>query len=193
MTTINLLPWRERKREQEKKQFMSLLLASILSAIGLVLAINYYASRLVDGQTNRNQRLQTEITQLDGQIIEIKKLKEIRNNLISRMKIVHGLQARRTLTVHLFDELIKVLPDDVYLTELKRTEDTITVEGYSDANTSISFLMRNIEKNPWIQNPVLTEIKKTEDKITDKTNDEDNNEFSLSFSLKPDTAGEHSL
>lgn len=188
MTEINLLPWRERRREQEKKSVMSLFLLSFVVAVGLVLLINSYVGSLYDSQVARNKRLQDEITSLDGQIIEIKKLKEVRDDLISRMVIVQGLQARRILIVHLFDELIKVLPDGVYLTEMKRVNDTITLQGYSESNTNISILMRNIQKNPWIQDPVLTEIKK--DKEKDKDTEKQSytvveNEFSLSFILQP--------
>lgn len=180
MTTINLLPWREIRREQEKKQFMTLLMLVAMCAISFVFMINYYASGMVEDQRQRNERLQEEITAFNAQIVEIKQLKEVRDSVISRMKIVHGLQARRTLTVHLFDELIKVLPDGVYLTELRREEDRITVQGYSESNSNISILMRNIQQNPWIQDPVLTEIKRTDDeeKLV-------SNEFNLSFTLKP--------
>lgn len=179
MTNINLLPWRELKRDQEKKHFFTLLLGGALSGIGLVILINYYAQDLVNIQTVRNKRLQDEINIFNQQIVEIKQLKEIRSGLISRMQVIRGLQARRTLTVHLFDELIKIVPDGIYLTQVKRVEDKITVQGYSESNTNVSILMRNIEQNPWIQEPLLTEIKKSKEAITAI-----NNEFTLSFILK---------
>lgn len=183
MTEINLLPWRETKREHEKKQFTTMLLGALILAAGVVLLVNYYATSLVDGQTRRNQRLQDEITAFDKQIEEIKKLKEIREALVSRMTIVQNLQSTRTLTVHLFDELIKVVPDGVYLTQVQRIGDNITVLGYSESNSNVSIMMRNIEKNPWIRNPILTEIKKSETVKTSSVN----NEFKLSFILKPET------
>ncbi|MFC3908428.1 PilN domain-containing protein [Legionella dresdenensis] len=180
MIEINLLPWREIKREREKKEFTTLLLASLVFAIVTVFLVNYYATGLVDGQTQRNQRLRDEITQLDKQIAEIKLLKQIRAGLISRMMIIQKLQATRTLTVHLFDELIKILPDGVFLTEVKRNGDKIVVQGYTESNSNVSILMRNIEKNPWIQVPALTEIKKNK-----QAEDGVDNEFNLSFILKP--------
>lgn len=185
MTNINLLPWRELRREQEKKTFTTLLLTVGITAIMVILMVNYYASSLVGDQTARNKRLQDEITTFDNDIAKIKALKDIRTGLISRMRIVHGLQARRTLTVHFFDELIKILPDGVYLTEVKRVKDTITVKGYSESNTNVSALMRNIQKNPWIQQPVLTDIKKADNKETADSNKTVSNEFNLSFILKP--------
>jgi type IV pilus assembly protein PilN len=160
MTQINLLPWREQKREQEKKLFTTILIVSTVIAVFIVFVVNYYASALVSNQNERNQLIQKEITSLDNQIKEIKSLKQTRQALISRMSIVQNLQSTRTLMVHLFDELIKILPPGVYVTKLERKNDIVTLWGYSESNTNISILMRNIEINDWIQNPALTEIMK---------------------------------
>lgn len=190
MTEINLLPWREARREQEKKNVTTLLLSSFVAAVCVVFMINQYASSLVGDQASRNQKLQNEINILDAQIVEIKKLKLVRDGLISRMKIVHTLLTTRILTVHLFDELIKVLPDGVYLTNVKRTADRINVQGYSESNSNVSLLMRNIQQNPWIQAPLLTDIKKAGDKVGDNAGDNaksNDNEFNLSFTLKAKT------
>lgn len=183
MSNINLLPWREQKREQDKKLFTTMIIISALIAAFIVFLINYYASNLVSNQTERNQMLQKEITALDEQIKEIKTLKQIRESLVSRMAIVQNLQSTRTLMVHLFDELIKVMPAGIYVTKLERQNDIVSLYGYSESNTNISILMRSIEDNNWIQNPVLTEIKKMDDKKQPA-----NNEFKLSFVLKPKTA-----
>lgn len=183
MTNINLLPWRELKREEEKKKFNILLLGAVICAAFIVFLLYYYSDDLVDDQMRRNQRLKDEISQFDTQIAEIKKLKEIRGSLVSRMRIIQGLQARRTLTVHLFDELVKVLPDGVYLTDFKREKDRITLTGYSESNTNVSILMQNIQQNPWIEDPVLTEIKKDKDASSAV-----NNEFSLSFTMRSKTS-----
>ncbi len=179
MTRINLLPWREQKREQEKKFFISLLATGALISVFIVFLMNYYALDLVSTQTNRNEMLQKEINILNDELKEIKTLKQIRLSLISRMSIVQNLQSTRTLMVHLFDELIKILPPGVYVTKLERKNDIVTLWGYSESNTNVSILMRNIENNAWIQKPVLTEIKKMEE-----TQQPANNEFTLSFILK---------
>ena len=184
MTEINLLPWREQHREQEKKLFTSMLGGGIVVACLAVFLLNYYVSHLVNQQLERNQILQNEITELDKQLQEIKSLKTVRAGLISRMSIVQNLQSTRTLMVHLFDELIKVMPPGIYITKMERKNDVITIHGYADSNMSISQLMRNIDENPWIQNPQLTEIKNIEDK---KQNED--NEFLLSFVLKPRKPG----
>ena len=180
MTQINLLPWREKKREQEKKMFTTMLIIGAVIAVVIVFIINSYASGLVSNQTARNQLLQKEITALDGEITEIKTLKQTRLALISRMSIVRNLQSTRTLMVHLFDELIKVMPPGIYVTKLERKNDIVILWGYSESNTNISILMRNIENNEWIQNPALTEIKKM-----DEEKQPANNEFKLNFILKP--------
>lgn len=185
MTKINLLPWREARREQEKNNVIRLLLSSVVIAAGIVFLVHQYAVTLVDEQTHRNQRLQDEITRLDGELVEIKKLKEVRDGLISRMTIVHSLLSGRIITIHLFDELIKVIPPGIYLTEVKRTNDLVTLQGYSESNSNVSILMKNIQQNPWLHDPVLTDIKKSEKNTnTEKT---DNSEFNLSFVLKPKT------
>ncbi len=180
MTEINLLPWREYKREQEKKLFTTMSLIGIIIAAAIVFFIHTYAVHLKNNQTDRNQMLQREINTFNEQINEIKALKPIRLGLISRMSIVQDLQSTRTLMVHLFDELIKVMPPGVYVSRLERKHDIVSVWGYAESNTNISLLMRNIENNMWIQAPVLTEIKKMDEKKQAA-----NNEFKLNFVLKP--------
>lgn len=180
MTEINLLPWREQQREQDKKMFTTMLLAGVAAAVCIVFLINFYAQHLVENQTNRNKILQKEIVSLDAQIKEIKALKLIREGLVSRMSIVQNLQSTRTLMVHLFDELIKIAPPGIYITKMERKNDQVTLWGYTESNTNISILMLNIENNVWIQMPVLTEIKKMDEKKQPA-----NNEFKLSFILKP--------
>ncbi len=179
MTEINLLPWREKKREQEKKQFTLYLLVGLVMAVIIVILIDYYAKCLVDAQTQRNQRLKDEITQFEKQIKEIAELKKLRQALIARMTIVQNLQATRALTVRLFDEIIKIMPNGVYLNRVDRIGNKVTLLGYAESNTNISLLMRNIEGNAWIQDPELTEIKKSSE---GKKPEE--NAFKLSFILK---------
>jgi type IV pilus assembly protein PilN len=180
MATINLLPWREKQREQDKKIFTSMLLSGVVAAAFIVFLIYSYANYLIDNQNERNQKLQKEINVLNEEIKEIKALKKVREGLISRMSIIQNLQSTRTLMVHLFDELIKVVPSGLYVYKLERKDDLVTLWGYSEANTNISILMRNIESDAWLQLPALTQIKKIEDSAKAA-----NNDFSLSFLLKP--------
>lgn len=183
MTQINLLPWRELRREQEKKLFTTILLACIVAAAFIVFLINLYASGLVRNQVTRNQILQKEINSMDAQIKEIKNLQKAREMMISRMSIVQHLQSTRTLMVHLFDELINITPSGIYLTQVEGKNDVITVSGYTESNAFVSILMRNIENNDWLHNPLLSEIKKEEDEK--KKQHTANNEFKLTFVLAP--------
>ncbi len=180
MTEINLLPWREARREKEKKTFNIYLAIGFVVAACIVLLLNMYANALIEYQQKRNQRLKTEISRYENQLKEIKNLKTLREALIARMNIVQNLQATRTLTVRLFDELVKILPQGVFLTQLDRVGNKITVFGYSESNSHISELMKKIETNPWIQSPKLTEIKRAEDNT--RAGDK---QFKLSFTLGP--------
>lgn len=180
MTQINLLPWREIRREKEKKAFVFYFSGAMLLALLVLFAMYLYASQLIQSQTNRNQLLQNEITTLDQQIRKIAQIKKLRQALIARMTIIQNLQETRIVSVHLFDELIKLLPDGVFLTSFERKNNKIVLLGYAESNSSISQLMRNIELNPWVQNPELTEIKKTTEQ-----KDEVDNTFQLSFEINP--------
>ena len=188
MTEINLLPWREKKREQEKKQFTIYLFMGLVFSVVVVFLVDYYALYLVDQQTQRNERLKNEITQLDKQIKSISEIKKLRQALIARMNIVQNLQATRTLTVRLLDEIIKIMPDGVYLNHVERVGDKITLLGYAESNTNVSSLMRDIQSSEWIQDPELTEIKKTVE-----ANQPDENAFKLSFILKTKTMLDHKI
>ena len=119
----------------------------------------------------------------EKKIKEISEIKKLRQALIARMNIVQNLQATRTLTVRLLDEIIRILPEGVYLYQIERVGDKVTLLGYAESNTNISKLMRSIEGSVWIKDPELTEIKKTTD---NKLPDE--NEFKLGFILKSKTA-----
>lgn len=179
MTNINLLPWRETRREQEKKIFITMLSLVLVFALVFVMLFNYFVTKLVDNQSERNQRLKNEVALLDKSLKTIALLKKERASLIARMQVVENLESTRPLTIHLFDEVIKIMPSGVVVTKMERKGYEVTIWGYTESNSNISDVMRNIENNKWIQNPVLTEIKKAlEAKPTM------NNEFKLSFVLR---------
>ena len=180
MTEINLLPWRELKREREKKEFTTYIAGILIVMVLLVFVVNRTIVGKIETQTSRNNRLETEIAEYNKQIVAIKNLKTQRKNLIARMMIVQNLQATRILTVRLFDELINILPDGVYVTHMDRVGDKVTLLGYTESNSNISQMMRKIESSKWIQRPELTEIKKSKEKQDSATS-----AFKLSFILKP--------
>lgn len=179
MTEINLLPWREARREKEKKQFLAYFAAGLIGAALVVFLMNLYSNHLIEAQSARNQLLEQEISWLKSQIKEIEDLKKLRQALIARMIVIRDLQATRTEIVRLFDELVKIMPDGVYLTSIERTGDKITMLGYAESNSNISQLMRSIENNRWVEQPLLTEIKRTKEEAPKVEN-----EFKLSFVLR---------
>lgn len=186
MTDINLLPWRELKREREKKEFIIYFIVGLVGAIILTFLINAYANHLVTYQTSQNQILQDEISRLDRQLKEIKEVKKLREALIARMMVVQNLLSTRVMTIRLFDEIIQILPDGIYLTEIDRVGNVVTILGSSDSNSDISLLMKNIQGSEWIKNPTLTDIKRADEK-----NPQSVNEFKLSFTLSGQPMNKH--
>ena len=164
MARINLLPWRETRRREQQKEFFTLLgLAAALCA-AVVLLTHFEINGRIGHQERRNQFLTNEIKILDDKIKEIKKLDSTRQALIERMEIIQNLQATRPGIVHLFDELVKTLPEGVHLTNLKQTGNDLQIAGKAESNARVSSYMRNIEESEWLDNPSLgiIETKETE-------------------------------
>ena len=177
MARINLLPWRAERRKQRQKEF-SILLG--LSAIGAVLLsflmVGYYNAQ-ISGQNERNQYLTDQIAEVQKHIDEIKLLDEKKAKLLARKEIIEKLQANRSQMVHLFDSLVRTIPDGVILTSIKQDEDTLTLEGRAQSNARVSTYMRNLEGSGWMTKPDLSIIEaKGEDKALP-------NQFKLSVKL----------
>ena len=159
MIRINLLPHREEKRKARRQQFYGLLvLVSVLA--GLIVFLTY---SIIDGyitsQEERNNFLKSEIAVLDKQIDEIKKLKEQTQALLARKQIIESLQRDRAEAVRLLSELVKQMPEGVYLRSIKQENSKISLVGYAQSSARVSTLMRNIEASPWLERPQLVEIK----------------------------------
>lgn len=159
MPRINLLPYREERRKQARKHFG--MLAALAAALGLTVVgfVHFVNAQRIGAQTERNEFLKSEITQLDKQIDEIKKLKDEIASLLARKQVIETLQADRAQTVHLLDQLVRQMPDGVYLKSVKQKGMLVSVNGYAQSNARVSTLMRNIEASPWLQSPNLVEIK----------------------------------
>jgi type IV pilus assembly protein PilN len=156
---INLLPHREQKRAARQRQFISLAVSlAILALASVGLGHMYFASR-IDNQTSRNSLLKTEIAKLDEQIKEIDKLREQTQALLARKQVVETLQTNRTEAVHLLDQLVRQLPDGIYLRSVRQQGARVTLVGYAQSNARVSTLMRAIESSPWLSQPELVEIK----------------------------------
>lgn len=156
---VNLLPHREIKRAARRRQFNYLLLAALVLAVGIVGLGQAWISASLANQDERNSFLESEITKLDAQIKEIKKIKEETRTLLERKQVVETLQSNRTEVVHMFDEIIRVLPEGLYVKSVKQTGDVIELTGYTQSSARVSTLMRNLEDSPWFEQPTLIEIK----------------------------------
>jgi len=156
---INLLPHREEKRKRGRQHFA--VLAGLTAVLGLVVvgAGYLYVGGLISTQQERNQFLKSEIAKLDKEIAEIKKLKDEIAALLARKQIIETLQADRAQTVHLLDQLVRQMPEGVYLRSVRQRGLGVSLVGYSQSNARVSTLMRNIESSPWLANPKLVEIK----------------------------------
>lgn len=154
-TRINLLPWRELRRQEQDRQLLSASIGAWL-LMGLVVFYGwYYANGLIEHQNKRNDYLKTEIAKLDEKIKEINKLKERKQALIARMEIIQQLQQNRTQIVHVFDDLVRKLPKGVYLTGLAKKNKQITLKGLAQSNARVSHLMNNLDSSDWFTNPNL--------------------------------------
>lgn len=165
MIRINLLPHREEKRKAKRQQFYVLIgLVSVLAGLVVFLGYTLIAGYITD-QEDRNAFLKKEIVELDKQIDEIKLLKEKTQALLARKQIIEALQQDRAEPVYLLSELAKQMPSGVYLRTIKQEGQKVNITGFAQSNARVSALMRNVEASPWLEKPVLLEIKAT---ITDK-------------------------
>lgn len=158
MARINLLPWRQERRKRRQKEFGSLIGLTALLAAFLAFGIYSYFNVLIDNQNARNTYLQNEITALDARIKEIEGLEKQRAALLARKEVIEQLQANRSQMVHLFDELVRTIPEGVRLNAIKQNGDQLTLEGIAQSNARVSSYMRSLEKSGWMTNPDLAII-----------------------------------
>lgn len=184
MIRINLLPHREEKRRARRQQFYALLgLVSMLA--GLIVFLGYTVIEgYISAQEAKNEFLRKEIAILDKDIEQIKRLKEQTQALLARKQIIESLQRDRAEAVRLLGEMVKQMPEGVYLKSLKQDGVTISLAGYAQSNARVSALMRNIEASPWLEKPQLIEIKAV---MLDKRR---LNEFSMTAKLKRDAGSD---
>ena len=158
MARINLLPWRAERRKQRQKDAMVMLALSAVAAVVLSFLIIGFYNAQIDGQNERNQFLQARIAEVDTQIAEIDELDQKKSKLLARKEVIERLQANRSQMVHLFDSLVRTIPDGVVLTSIKQDSETLTLEGRSQSNARVSTYMRNLEGSGWMTNPELAII-----------------------------------
>jgi type IV pilus assembly protein PilN len=158
---INLLPHRAEKRRARQIQFIAFSAISVLLAGLLVGTVSIAIDTQISYQERRNTYLKQQTAVLDKQIAQIKKLREQTQALLARKNVVEGLQSTRSDVVHLLDQMLRILPDGVYLKSLKQTGNKIHLVGYAQSNARVSTLMRAIEDSPWLDSPALIEIHAT--------------------------------
>ena len=155
MPRINLLPWREGQRKERKLGFMVALGGGTLAALVAMGATYMMFGSMIDAQDQRNEMLRAEIKQLDKQIEEINNLESSKQKFIARMEIIEKLQRSRPEIVHVFDEIVRQLPEGVYLTGVKQQDKRLKFEGIAQSSTRVSTFMRNIDGSEWLKNPEL--------------------------------------
>src|SRR6202011_2888741 len=164
MPRINLLPWREGQRKERKLAFLVALgVAALAAGVASFAAYLLYGS-MIESQERRNQQLRAEIKTLDKQIEEINNLEVAKQKFIARMEIIEKLQRSRPEIVHVFDEIVRTLPEGVYLTGVKQTDKRLKFDGVAQSSTRVSSFMRNIDGSEWLRNPELEVVQTTKDK-----------------------------
>jgi type IV pilus assembly protein PilN len=167
MPRINLLPWREQERKVRRREFMVALGAAAIIGVVCVLFGKFilYAS-WIDSQNAKNGLLRKEIVKLDAQIADIQDLETRKQRLVARMEIIERLQRKRPEIVHLFDELVKTVPEGIYLTQIKETGKKLEMKGVAQSSTRVSTFMRNIDSSSWMDNPQLQVVETSKDSPT---------------------------
>ena len=158
MTRINLLPWREERRQELKQQFFVILVVVLLLGAGSVYLVDMGVQSRIDYQNQRNQFIVSETNNLEKQIQQIEELKKKRESLIERMKVIQDLQGNRPEIVKVFDEIVRTLPDGVYFREVKAEGDKLIMTGFAESNNRVSNLMRNLDASELFEAPNLSKV-----------------------------------
>lgn len=161
MARINLLPWREERREERRKRFLLVLIGVLAGSIGAVLIADQIITAAIERQMARNDYIGKQIAVVDERIKQISELKARRQQLVERMRIIQDLQGNRQISGRIFDQLARTLPDGVYFTDVKMAGKTLSISGAAESNNRVSELMRNLDASDWFDAPSLNEVKAT--------------------------------
>ena len=160
MAHINLLPWREERRKEELRQFLTMLGLSVVLMLLVILAVHLQYSRMISAQESRNNFMKREITAVEKQIREINALAKEKKRLLARMEVIQQLQRNRPGIVHLFEEMVKVIPEGAHIQSLTQKGKNLTINGIAQSNARVSAYMRNIDGSDWLTKPQLNIIQK---------------------------------
>tara|TARA_A200000159_G_scaffold114300_1_gene107445 strand:+ start:1129 stop:1647 length:519 start_codon:yes stop_codon:yes gene_type:complete len=155
---INLLPWRERLREERRREFLTIMMGFVIIAGGLVFLVDRYFNGEITMQQARNVFVRAEITLLDAQVAEINQLGQQKEDIRARMNVITDLQGTRPVIVRIFDEMVRTLPDGIFYEQVQRIEDVIAVEGIAESSARITELMRNLDDSEWFKATDLSEF-----------------------------------
>ncbi|HEY6642997.1 PilN domain-containing protein [Povalibacter sp.] len=155
MPRINLIPWREAERKQTRQEFAVGAVGALVLAGAIAFAVNLQMSSAISHQNERNQYLKDETAKLDKQIAEILELDQEKQRLVARMQVIEQLERSRAEVVHLFDQLVKTLPEGVYLTSIKQNDRKLQLKGNAQSSSRVSNYMRNIDASVWLAEPSL--------------------------------------
>ena len=155
MAHINLLPWRERLREERKREFLSVMVGVLIIAAGLIFLVDRYFRGEINTQIARNEFIRAEIRLLDARVAEINQLQQQKQEIRERMNVIQNLQGSRPVIVRIFDELVKTLPQGVHYTRLNRVGENMTIEGVAESYARLTELMRRLDASEWFANPDL--------------------------------------
>lgn len=158
MARINLLPWRQEERERRNKEFITLVAAVTLLALLAAFATWSYFNNELEEQRDANALIVKENARLDVILTDIESLEQRREDIISRMQVIQDLQGRRPVPVRIWDDLAKAIPPELYLTNLKREGDLITLTGKADNPNMVSSLIRNLDSSKWMGNSAVNNI-----------------------------------
>lgn len=162
MPRINLLPWREEERQKRQRDFGVAMGGAVVAGVGAVMLTMFTYSQMISAQEARNDRLRSEIAELEESIAEIDGLERQKERLLARMEIIDQLQKSRPEIVHLFDEVVRQLPEGVYLTGMKQTGNRVEIRGVAQSSTRVSALMRQIDSSEWLKDPEVERVETTE-------------------------------
>lgn len=181
MAKLNLLPWREARRQERKKEFFATMGLIFGAALLVLFGVYTFINGQIELQEQRNQRLRDEIAQLEKEIAKIKDLDATRARLLARKEIIERLQAQRSTIVHVFHELAANIPEGVVLTSMKQSGDTITLEGRAQSPARVSQYMRSLERSPWLKDVELGIVEdRPEDLNRQPSNQRDANQSTIS-------------
>lgn len=155
---INLLPWRDERREHLKQEFLQVLFVFAAVAVFIIVVFDRYYNITIDTQNDRNTYMRKEINVLDDKIAEIKVLQAKKMELLARMKVIQDLQGNRPVIVRVFDEIVRQLAPKVFYQSMDFKGDALNIMGIADSNNRISTQLRNFEESEWFQKPSVSAI-----------------------------------